>query len=641
MSKHSVRVAGHYKNGDIMKRFGLYLSLALILFLILAPLVAVKEAFSTGKIPWVIERLHLNTGNTTRLAEQDWHSMQRFVLKQRYDGVKPDAVVVVDADAWPLALACQSFSGEPLNLPVILFDPTETSINEVVTGINTWSPSGLNEFDGADVLLVGENTLSLENELQQEGHSTLVLSSPDIFAAVAVVRDTLLKAGASKSRDLLVVGDDNVKYALPAAAWMARRGTPVLLVERDKISDATRKALDEITSNNIYVLAPPSQVSNSVVNELQKWGQVTRIGEEDPAAHAVFFARFYDATNRFGWQATQDTAEAARHFLLGSTNEDWRMFLAGVQLFSGPNFGPLLYTSADRLSAQTEKFLWSTTPDWWVTPAEGPFNHTWILGEPSHVSYAVQGRVDFIQELRDYLDQGDQGISGIDALALVWFALALACAAWTWFHLSTRLTQAGPFMKLSWMLVMLVLGPIGLWSYYVCYRGYNHQVAMGEFPRPLWVQVLSATLGTVGFGMSTMVTVAFLLAYFGLPLFILEGPLFWLGSPMTQSILWSYLAALAVNIFIFVPLMLRSKEPSAYRDTVRDNALTVFFSMTAISIGMMGAMWLMQMRGLTVMPEEENLTWWATVWGANIIGLITGYIGNWPLVVRGRKIGTM
>ncbi len=624
-----------------MKRFGLYLSLLLIFFLILAPLIAVKEAISTGKIPRVIDRLHLNTGNTTRLAEQDWSSMQQLVLKQRYDSIQPDAVVVVDGDSWPLALACQSFSAKPLKLPVILFNHTETSINEVITKINTWSPRGLNEFNGADVLLVGQNTLSLQNELQQRGHNTSVFSNPDIFENVAAVRDTLLKASNKKNQAVLIVGSDNVKYALPAAAWMAHRGTPVLLVERDRVPDATRRALNEIDAENIYVLAPLSQVSNSIENELQEWGQVTRIGEEDPAAHAVSFARFYDATNRFGWQATQVTAEAARHFLLGSIKEDWRIFLAGNQLFSGPNFGPLLFTSADKLTAQTEKFLWSTTPDWWVTPAEGPFNHTWVLGGPTQVSYAVQGRVDFIQEMRDYLDQGDQGISGIEALALVWFALSLACAIWTWFHLSTRLTQVAPFMKLSWLLVMLVLGPVGLWSYYICYRGYNHQVALGEFPRPLWVQVLSATLGTVGFGMSTMVTVAFLLAYFGLPLFILQGPLFWLGSPMTQSILWSYLAALAVNIFIFVPLMLRSKEPSAYWDTVRDNALTVFFSMTAISIGMMSAMWLMQMRGLTVMPEEENIIWWATVWGANIIGLITGYIGNWPLVVRGRKIGTM
>mgnify|MGYP002397581396 CR=1 FL=1 len=301
----------------------------------------------------------------------------------------------------------------------------------------------------------------------------------------------------------------------------------------------------------------------------------------------------------------------------------------------------ILLTKPDKLPPVLEKFLWAAAPDWWVTPAEGPFNHVWLLGGLEQVSYAVQGRVDFIQELRDYLDQGAQGISGIEALALVWFALSLASAIWTWFHLSTRLTQVAPVMKISWILVMFVLGTLGLWAYVTYDRGYGHQAALGEFPRPLWVQVLSATLGTVGFGMSTMIAVAFLLAYFGLPLFTFSGFFFWLGSPMTQSIFWSYLAALVVNMFVFVPLMLMSKEASAYRDTLRDNALTVFISMTSISIGMMGAMWLLQMRGLTVMPEEENLIWWATVWAANIVGLVTGYIGNWSLVVRGRKIGTM
>ncbi|MCF8012129.1 MAG: DUF4396 domain-containing protein [Clostridiales bacterium] len=623
-----------------MKRFALYLSFILIALMVAGPFYSLKESLSAGKLPPEITRQHMLTGNTTRLACQDWTDMQDLVWNIKPAAKAPKAVVVAGSDSWPLALACQSFSAPPLNLPVLLYENDRNLKEKIIKKINSFSPAGLDKLGGTQVILAGKAT-ALAREMQKLKLNTYEISGPNTPTNVTSVFTTMQKLNALKTRDVLVTSDERVSYALPASTWLAQRGTPLLLTSRNDIPQPTRKVLEQGNNWQFYVLGPRDIVGEDVINELKKWGEVNRIGAPNPFGNAVKFASFYDHTNRFGWQATQVNAESAQHLLLGSIKDNWQTILAGTQLFSGSNFGPLLLTKSEKLPSQVQKFLWSLSPDWWVTPAEGPFNHLWLLGGLEQISYAVQGRVDFIQELRDYLDQGDQGVSGIDALALVWFALALASAIWTWFHLSTRLTQVDPFMKISWILVMLVLGPVGLWAYYTCYRGYDHQTVLGQFPRPLCVQVLSATLGTVGFGMSTMVAAAFLLAYFGMPLFTVPGFFFWLGSPMTQSIIWSYLVALIVNMFLFVPLMLRAKESSSYSDTVRDNTLTVFISMTSISIGMMSAMWLLQMRGLTVMPEEENLIWWGTVWAANLVGLVTGYIGNWPLVVKGRKIGTM
>lgn len=624
----------------ILKRFGLYLALFLIALMVLGPFYALKEALSLGKLPAAVSRQHYNTGNTTRLDAGNWDEMQKLVLDIRYGGSRPSAVVVADASSWPVVLACQSLSASPPGFPVIMFDPAILAVDELLRKVKDWAPAGSDKINGAGVLLAGPGAVALNDSFMRQGFKTYTVAGKDAAENVAALASVMINT--SKSRKVLLVGDGSVNHALPAATWLAHRGTPLLLAQRNDIPDASRRILERAGGNlDIYVLGPESQVSQKVLHELAKWGRVKRIGQENFFANAVAFARFYDSDHRFGWEANQATAEAARHFLLGSSNTDWRTMLAAAQLFSGPNFGPLLLTEPDHLPAATEKLLWSTAPDWWVTPAEGPFNHTWIAGGLDEVSYAVQARADFIQEIRAYLDQGAQGISGSEALAIVWFALSLAAALWVWFHLSTRLTQLAPFMKISWVLVMLVLGPVGLWAYYTCYRGYGHQTVLGEFPRPLWVQVLSATLSTIGFSIPTMLATAFLIAFFGMPLFVIPGFFFWLGSPMTQSIIWSYLAALLVNMFIFVPLMLRAKERSSYRDTVRDNALTVFISMTSISIGMMAAMWLLQMKGLPVMPKEEHILWWGTAWAANIIGLFTGYIGNWSLVVRGRKIGTM
>lgn len=623
-----------------MKRFALFLSALLILLLVFGPLYALKVAFSKGKVSEEASLLHFHTGNTTRLTARDWLDMQETVMSIRYGSRQP-AVVVTGTASWAPALACQSLSAAPLNLPVLLYDGTAAAKETIMNRIEALAPGGLAQFGSANVILVAEAAL-LEEEFRVRGYRPYTVSRPDPAENVAAVAELLDELKKEEEPNVILVDLASVEHALPAASWLAHRGDPLLLVENGSVPEATRRVLEQGgQGHNLYLLGPAGSFGGQVSGELGRWGRVVMAGEDNSFANAVAFARLYDEPGRFGWRATQATAEAARRFLLGASGGDWRMTLAGNQLFSGSLFGPLLLTHADKLPPETEKFLWSVAPDWWVTPAEGPFNHVFILGGPENISYAVQGRVDFTQEIRDYLDQGDQGISGIEALTIVWYALSLASAAMVWFHLSTRLTQVSPFMKLSWVLVMLVLGPAGLWAYYTCYRGYSHQTALGKFIRPLWVQVLSATLGTLGFGMPVMVATAFLLALFGLPLLLFGGFFFWLGSPMTQAIIWSYLAALISLTFIFVPLMLRAKEPSAYRDTIRDNALTVFLSMTFISVGMMGIMWLLQMRGLSVMPEEETLVWWGTVYAANLAGLATGYIGNWSLVVRGRKKGSM
>ncbi|MDW7674036.1 MAG: DUF4396 domain-containing protein, partial [Bacillota bacterium] len=410
----------------------------------------------------------------------------------------------------------------------------------------------------------------------------------------------------------------------------------------EKLLNETKAYLSNIEEDRaIYLVNPPNSTSATILNELNSYGKVQEVGHIDPVRNAIEFAGFFDASTNFGWRTTGATVDGAKRLLVAPQN-DWRFALIGTQFFSGGVFGPMLITpETNKLPAALEKFYFSIQPDWWITPAEGPFNHSWILGNIDFISYPVQSRINFLQEIRNYENLGDQGVSGLEAMIIVWYALAVSSAIWVWFHLTSRMFQLSPFMKLSWVLLMLVLGPIGLWTYYTCYRGYGHQVASGNFPRPRWVQTLAATCSTIGYGMPTMIATAFILTFFGLPLFLSYGPFFALESHMAQSVFWSYLAAILVNAFVFVPLMLAFKENSSYWDTVKANWLTVVISMTAISLGMMSAMWWIMMEYLVMMPEEENLLWWGSMYAANVVGLFTGYIGNWLLIIRGEKKGRM
>ena len=624
----------------VLKRLGLYLALLLIFIMSVLPLYSLIESLRIGKIPQEVTRLHMNTNNTTRVWANDYQELQKKILQiKNPEGSSPDFVILVSSLNWVNAVTAASLLAPPINSALMLVDTNREE--EVLKYLGQLNLKGEGILNGAQVLAVGE-IADTTVKIQEEGYRVEKLTGDN--AAIAQKIDKLRAAltGQKSPWVILIDPDMDFSYSLPAINWSVHRGTPTLVLDGEQLPTATKNALKAREKNpSLYIVGPPDNVSGTVKDSLNELGTVKEIGHNDPVQNAIEFARFYDENTGFGWQTTPETVEGGKNFLLVK-KDDWQSAVIGSQIFNKGLFGPLLLTSeANRLPAALEKFYFETSTDWWVTPAEGPYNHTWLLGSTDKISYPVQGRLNFLQEITNYENQGNQGISGLEALTIVWYAFAVCGAIWTWFHLSTRLFQLPPFMKIIWVLVVLSLGVVGLWAYYTCYKGYGHQVASGEFPRPLWVKVLAATCSTIGTGMPTMIGAGFILVFLGAPLLLNRGPLFVLTGPMFQTVFWSYVAAIIINAFIFVPIMLAFKENSRYWDTIKANWLTVVLSMTAISIGMMSTMWWIMMEYLAMMPEEANLLWWGSMYAANIVGLLTGYIGNWALVIRGEKKGTM
>lgn len=619
-----------------MKRLGLYWALFLILVMGLMPLYTLTESLTRGEISPPVQRDHWNTNNTTRIWAQDWREIQQQALNILYPSLRksPEYIVVTDASSWTQNVVASSLLAAPSRGALVMHEAGGEETLRIIARLN---PPGSEALDKTQIILVG-NTANLAADLQNKGYRVLNIKGDDADIAYQVCQ--IRQKIQPTDRVLAISAEAGYSFALPAVSWAAHRGTPIVLVHEQGVPPSTRAALSQIADPLVYLVGPP-QRSQQAARQLESLAQVRRVGDQDPVNHAIAFARYFDPDSRLGWRATPASTEGSKMFLLAPP-QDWQTALAGVQLFSRSIFGPLLLlSSSQRVDPALEKFYFSVKPDWWVTPAEGPYNHTWLLGDPAKISYAVQGRVNFLQEIDNYETQGNQGMSGIELLSLLWFILAVAGAVWIWFHLSTRMFELSPFMTLAWVLLVLAVGPLGLWAYYTCYRGYAHQVARGEFRRPVWVQVLAATCSTAGFGIPTMIAIAFVLTFLGLPLIFTREALFGLGAPMIQSILWSYLGTLLIQALVFVPLMLSMKESSTYWGTVKDNWLTVFISMTAISAGMMTSMWLIMMGYLDQMPEESNLNWWGSMYAASIVGLFTGYLGNWPLVMRGEKKGSM
>src|SRR6185503_18563726 len=106
-------------------------------------------------------------------------------------------------------------------------------------------------------------------------------------------------AAGAPSGAVIVASSDRPEYAMPAAAWAAKAGDPLLWVTAAGVPPETEAAIKTHKKPKIYVLGPPDSVPDTVIDTLAKLGTVKRIAGTDPISTAITFARFQDG--KFGW----------------------------------------------------------------------------------------------------------------------------------------------------------------------------------------------------------------------------------------------------------------------------------------------------------------------------------------------------
>jgi hypothetical protein len=190
---------------------------------------------------------------------------------------------------------------------------------------------------------------------------------------------------------------------MPAAGWAAESGDPVLFVSGSGIPAATRQALLAHQSPQIYVLGPPSVISNGIMGQLRKYGTVNRVGAPDPAANSVAFAIYRDpgctfgqpcahVPGSFGWAIRSP----GHGYVLLNANRPLDA-AASAALSGSGDYGPqLLVDNPSTLPHSVLNFFLD-----YATPGytqEGPtaavYNHGWVIGDQSAVSVEVQAEMD-------------------------------------------------------------------------------------------------------------------------------------------------------------------------------------------------------------------------------------------------------
>jgi hypothetical protein len=341
----------------------------------------------------------LATKNTTRVPGSDPAAdaagVARAVYPSAAPGTHPQAVVLAPTDDWQAAIAGSVLMAAPIHAPTLLSGSSALPA-ATASALQALAPTGSGTIGGAQVVRIGDVPAP-------PGDRTAAVKGSDPYVLAAGIDRFASAAQGQTSSDVIIASGTDAAYAMPAAGWAAESGNPVLFTERNAIPSATRQALLAHQSPHIYVLGPPSVISDAVLHELRHYGSVKRVGGADPAANSVAFAVYRDPACKYG----QPCAHVPGSFgwAMRSPGHGYVLLnasrpldaAAAAPLSGSGDYGPDLLVENPSSLPKTvlNYFLDYATPGY---TEEGPtaavYNHGWVIGDTGTISVAVQAEMD-------------------------------------------------------------------------------------------------------------------------------------------------------------------------------------------------------------------------------------------------------
>jgi hypothetical protein len=339
------------------------------------------------------------TKNTTRVGGADpvadAAGTARAVFPATSARTRPGAVALVDARDWRIGVAASVLAGTELRAPILLSNGASlpTASKDALAAL---APTGSKAAGNAQVIRIGDVA-------RPAGLRSTDVRGTDPFALAHAIDAFSAAARGRESARVVIASADDPGYAMPAAAWAAKSGDPVLFVRRNAIPAETRAALVAHRKPKIYVLGPPETISDKVATALGKLGTVTRVGSGDPVRSSIDFARFADGA--FGWGVVDPG-----HGIVFARADRPLDAVAAAPLSASGTYGPLLVVSnADQLDAPVDAYLLDIQPGYRRDPVRGVYNHGWIVGDDKAISVGVQARIDLLLEIRRVTPGQKQG----------------------------------------------------------------------------------------------------------------------------------------------------------------------------------------------------------------------------------------
>jgi hypothetical protein len=299
---------------------------------------------------------------------------------------RPAAVTLVDESDWEAAIAASVLMSAPVRAP-ILFAGAESLPEVSEEALGALDPQGTKATEGAALFAIGD--VAAPGSLEA---THVKASSPAATAAaIAALRDRLF---GSPPDHVVIASEGEAAFAMPAAAWAARSGDPVLFAARDALPKATAAALRRHPRTPVYVLGPSSAISSAVVRKIAAIDRrVRRVSGEDPVENAIALARYRDGG--FGW----DVNDPGHGFVIANSGSPLDA-AAAAPLSAAGTWGPLLLTDdADTLPGALRGYLLDVKPGYTTDPTRAFYNHVWVIGDQEAISVEQQAEIDSLAEL--------------------------------------------------------------------------------------------------------------------------------------------------------------------------------------------------------------------------------------------------
>jgi hypothetical protein len=329
------------------------------------------------------------TNNTTRIGGADSAANAAAVALAVFPSAaasqRPAAVTLVGEDDWAGGIAASVLMAEPVRAPVLVSAPGEAP-EATAAALSALSPRGAKTTDGAAAFAIGDVAAPA-------GRVTRIKAGDAAAEAarIAALRDRLF---GSAPAHVVVASSSDPRFAMPAAAWAARSGDPVLFAGPDSLPPPTARQLERHRKLPVYVLGPTTAISAKALGEIHKIDRnVKRVAGKDPVATALALARYSDAS--FGWSIN----DPGHGFVLAS-DENPLDAAAAAPLSASGTWGPLLLTDdAATLPAEVRTYLLDVKPGYTTNPTRAFYNHVWAIGDQEAISVNQQAEVNQLAEL--------------------------------------------------------------------------------------------------------------------------------------------------------------------------------------------------------------------------------------------------
>ncbi|MFO8060202.1 MAG: hypothetical protein R6U70_06065 [Bacillota bacterium] len=614
-----------------LARLSLY---ALIIFLLAGPLIVPGRSLLPPGAPG--EHPVPDTAHTSRIQGEDVTDLSLRVTEMRFapPARLADLFVVVPGDDPLAGLIALRLCARPVGAALVLLPPEPPLQPDVLSRMQAVTGNGESR---ASVLAAGDIHPDLLTALDSRFHLATLEGT---HAELAVQVDELLAGrGVTGERHLIIPAEDH-RHGLALVTWVAQTGDAVFPTGRDRLPDEIGRHLSRTAAEmegrkmNLYLVAPKSLGTDALMEELNDYGQAVRVAGITPGESALALAGYFDAGTQFGWRGGT-TREGNLYYLLGNPDHPGEL-LAAAPLFSETQSGPTLLTSSVRLSPAVETFLWTRRPHWVVVPAEGRHSFAWLAGGPEVMSWSVQHRADLINQPAPH-DRA--GFGGRDSVLLVWLVVAWLGGLWIWIHSVMRRPLMQQHVRLFWVLTGLVLGPLGLLSYYLVNRGDRPPVTAAQ-RLPLPEKALSATAAAAALAAGVIILTSCAYLVLRRPVVMIGGSIFFLGNPAVRGLLVGSILALGSAVLLMEPVLYASGGES-YGKLLKDTWVGAAVAHAVAALVFCLGLWWLQTQYLSSPPRAIEILWWGTAAAAAAFTAVVTYPLNYWMVSQNVRKGVL